>query len=182
MWITVGTLGANSPLNHTLKRWLSSLCTTRCPSAVTPCPAGRCRWPQQLPLGTIMGVGSQKPCRALLHLSLMPGVSSVRCQRSLRPRASLPLALPSPCLRFHWNGVKRRRVHAGSGTDRQVSWECLSGSQRCSLPSPWLSLRFVALLLSCCYCHPPHTPPTTHQAPRPFLGTLLNPRDSLYRN
>lgn len=105
------------PLEQTLPQttpWRGAFppcAATRCPSAVAPCPAGHCLWPQQLPLGTITSLGSQEPCRALLHLSLMPGVSSVRCQRSLRPRASLPLALPSPGLRFHWNGVKRRPVH-----------------------------------------------------------------------
>lgn len=110
---------------------------TRCPSVSAPCPVAT-HWDaayghSSCDLGQAPGLEAKNPPRASanpLHLSLMLGVSSVRCQHSLRLRASLSLALPSPCLQFHWNGVKRRRVHAGSGTDQQVSWECLSGSQR----------------------------------------------------
>lgn len=113
---------------------------TPCPSAVTPCPARLClvataaatwdnhrAWePKTLPSPAPPVPHAGCIFRSLSALVKTEGISPAR------------FAFPV-CLGFHWNGVKRRRVHAGSGTDQQVSWECLSGSQRCSLPSPWLS-------------------------------------------
>lgn len=136
MQITVVALGANSPPDCTLQRWLSSLAFAvqlwDAPPGAPPALRGAAGGCRGCDLGEPLGLEAENLPRASvnpLHLSLMPGVSSVGCQHSLRPRASLLLALPSPCLWFHWNRVKRRRVHAGSGTDQQVSWECLSGSQ-----------------------------------------------------
>lgn len=146
-----------------------SRAVTPCPCAVTPCPAGHCLRPQQLPLGTIIVLGSQKA-----QPSLAPPVPHAGCifrsLSALVKTEGISVSLALPCLRFHWSAVKRSRVHAGSGTDQQVSWECLSGSQRCSRPAPCLSLRFVALLLSCCYCHPPHTPPQHTPSTQTFPG------------
>lgn len=123
------------PKNYTLQRQFSSLAF-----AVQPRDAPLWSLIGVQPMAVVAVAGEKRwdleaenPAQASanpLHLSFVPGVSSVRCHHSLRPRASLLLALPSPCLLFHWNGVKWRRVHAGSGTDQQVSWECLSGSQR----------------------------------------------------
>lgn len=183
VWITPGASGANSPPNHTLKRWLSTLCSHEMPLCGRSLP---CR---ALPVATAAATwDNHQPWKPRALPGLAPPVPHAGCIfRSLSALVKTEGISPARSA-FPGSPVSLERSQtetspqAGSGTDQQVSWECLSGSQRCSLPSPWLSLRFVALLLSCCYCHPPHTPPTTHQAPRPFLGTFLNPRDSLYRN
>lgn len=137
----------------------------RCPVRSLPAPVRSLPAPQGTACGhsswTIIVLGSQKA-----QPSLAPPVPHAGCifrsLSALVKTEGISVSLALPCLRFHWSAVKRSRVHAGSGTDQQVSWECLSGSQRCSRPAPCLSLRFVALLLSCCYCHPPHTPPPAH--------------------
>lgn len=148
----------------TLLPWALPCCNT-VPSACIPCPVtalGHCPWPSWLQLERSVAVGSSKLSVSLSDTTPpVPhaGLSSVRCQRSLRLRASLSLALPSQHLRFHRSRVKQSQIHAGSGTD-QLGMPVRPVRQPVSsLPSRWLSLRFVALLLSCCYCHPPHTPP-----------------------
>lgn len=177
--------GANSPSN--LGRWLSSLAFAvqpwDAPLGVIPAQQALL-WTQRLPLRRAIGVGSRKP--SLRPGEAAPPVPHAGCIfRSLS--ALVKTEGISLCSAFSGSPVSLERSQTET-SPRRV-WNGSAGQlgmpvrqPACSLPSPWLSLRFVALLLSCCYCHPPRTPPATHQAPRPFLSTLLNPWDSLYRD
>lgn len=169
-----------------LPRALPCSCTV--PSACIPCPVtalGHCPWPSWLQLQRSIAAGSPKPSvslsdatppvphagcifRSLSALVKTEDISLARSAFSVSP-VSLEQSQAEPNPRRVWNGSAGQ---LGMPVRQPV----------CSLPSRWLSLRFVALLLSCCYCHPPHTPPAAHQAPRPLLSTLLNPQDSLYRD
>lgn len=163
-------------------------CSHEMPSACAPCPTTatrHCPWPSQLWLERSIGAASPKPSVSLREPT--PPVPHAGCIfRSLSALVKTEGISPTPSA-FSASPVSLERSQTET-SPRRV-WNGSAGQlgmtvrlPALSLPSPWLSLRFVALLLSCCYCHPPHTPPAIHQAPRPFPSTLLNPQDSLYRN
>lgn len=141
-----------------------SRAVTPCPCAVTPCPAGHCLRPQQLPLGTIIVLGSQKA-----QPSLAPPVPHAGCIfRSLSALVktegiSVSLALPSPVsLERSQAEPSPRRVWNGSAGQLGMPVRQPALLPPCSLPFFEVRSSSAFLLL---LPPSPHSPPAHTKHP-----------------